>query len=250
MDKRYVIERVRTDLRNEIYDLMTHVGYHALEKELTESLLQSCALYTQMRSFTTRRSISAEEKNQKRTLFAYLIFREMNAELGGFHFNRFESLSTGMRELSKLNELAHMWDFDEFLRNYDRYTSYINEPEFDNFIRTKQAKYLESSIAAAIKKNTVIPNVARAIGQDIVDALRLNEEYSYIRVDERMRQRVFTFPEIEDKLYISLRKISITVDGHEQRVLLKRTTRNSDEFRFLLTDFGALIKGNPPSAIR
>lgn len=246
MDKRYVIERVRTDLRNDIYDLMTHVGYHALEKEMTESLLKTHKLYNDLRSFAVIRSIPYEEKNDRKELFAYHVFREMNSRLGGFHFDRFKSLSSGQAELKALNDLLVKVDFEKFNEQYESYQFYKDEPDYDSFKESKQFRLLESSIASAVKKNKVVPGVARAIAQDIVDGLRLTEDYSYIRLAPEIKGKTFALPEDENSQYLSLRKIPFVADGKECRVLLKRESRNSDKFRFLLTDFGAVIKGNPP----
>ena len=248
MDKRFIIERVRSDLRNDIYDLMTHVGYHALEKEMTESLLKTNKLYNDLRSFAAVRSIPWEEKNARKELFAYHLYREMNARLGGFHFDRFKSLSSGQAELQLLNEMLVCLDFEAFNAGIDAYQFYRAEPDFGGFQQSRQFRLLESLIASAIKKNKVVPGVARAIAQDVVDALRLDEEYTYIRIDPSLREKHFELPDDENTHYLSLRKIPFVCDGQEWRVLLKRESRNSDTFRFLLTDFGALIRGNPSAA--
>jgi len=244
MNKLYIIDRVRTDLRNGIYDLMTHVGYHSLEKEMTESLLKRCNLYNSLRRFSSDRTVPGNLKNEIKELFAFLIYREMQLELGGFHFNRFESLSTGSKETEHLNHLIETYDFDVYLQNWQQYMVYRDEPEFRSFAKSKQYRFLESSITSAIKKNKVIPGVARAIAQDIVDALNLDEDYTYLKLTKKMRQKTFVLPHNEGSEYLSLRKISFTFNGELHRVLLKRRTRNSEDFSFLLTDFGATIKGN------
>jgi hypothetical protein len=244
MDKQYVIERVRSDLRNDIYELMTHVGYHALEKELTEMVLNTNRLYSQLRRYSADMKVPFEEKGLKKQLFAYLIYRTMNESLGGFHFDRYKSLSTGPLEVTKMNEIVESFDFDDFLARSESYAFLKDEPDFEPFVESRQFRHLEDGITSAIKKNRVIPGVARAIGKDIVDALHLTENYGYIRVSDDLRNREFDVPEHELKEYVSLKRIPLQVGGESCFVLLKRASRNSPKFRLLTTNFGALIKGS------
>lgn len=241
-DKQYIISRVRSDLRNEIYELMTHVGYHALEKELTESVLRQNRLYSAIRKFSLDQAVSFDEKNEKKQLFAYTIYRSMNESLGGFHFDRYRSLSTGALETMKLNEIVETYDFDEFLANYDAYLYMRDEPDWEPFVESRQYRHLEDAITSSIKKNRVIPGVARAIGKDIVDALSLTERYGYVRVpQEQLEKRFPSDDDLGD--YVSLRKVPIVVEGETCSVLLKRSSRVDTDFRLLTTNFGALIKG-------
>jgi hypothetical protein len=243
MDKQYTISRVRSDLRNEIYDLMTHVGYHGLEKELTESVLAHTPLYASVRKYSLDQSVPIEEKNEKKELFAYTIFQAMNASLGGFHFDRYRSLSTGVLETIKMNEIVESFDFDAFLENYDSYFYLKTEPDWEPFCESKQFRQLEGAITSSVKKNRVIPGVAKAIGKDIVDALSLTENYGYIRVSEELMNKMFDPPEEPVGDYVSLRSTPIVVDGEKCEVLLKRASRNEDRFKLLATNFGALIRG-------
>lgn len=243
MDKRYVIDRVRSDLRNEIYELMTHPGYHSLEKELTESLLNANLSYQGLRRYSLCRDIPLEEKERTKQLFAYMIYREMNARLGGFHFNRYRSFSTGEQQDRILGEVLEAINFDEFVQCLDSYLFYEQEPEFKDFAESKQFRNLEDCITSGIKKNTVIPALSRAIAQDVVDALHLDENYTYLRVSPEGREELFSYPSERFADAVSLRKIRLYVGGEHCHVLLKRTNRTSNDFRYLLTDFGAIIKG-------
>lgn len=230
-------------MRREIYDLMTHPGYHSLEKELTESLLQTNELYNALRAFSRDRGVPPEQRESMRDLFAYIIFREMNLKMGGFHFDRYKSLTTGELQDRLMSEVLESLDFNEFLVNFAMFTAYSEEPGFDEFVAQKQSRFLEDSITSAIKKNNVIPALGRAIAQDVVDALHLTENFGYLRASEEAKEELFEFAEESISEYVALRKIAIVVEGESFRVLLKRTSRTSNQFRYLLTDFGALIKG-------
>ncbi len=242
MDKDYVIRRVRSDLRNEIYELMTHVGYHALEKELTEAVLNTHPLYSAIRTYSLDPAFSMEEKKEHKELFAYLIYRTMNESLGGFHFDRYRSLSTGSLEVERMNQVVQTFDFNAFLREYDNYEYLKQDPEWEPFVESHQYRHLEDAITASIKKNRVIPGVARAIGKDIVDALNLTEDYGYVRVSPTLLVKEFDPPNAEST-FVSLCRTPIEVDGQRHIVLLTRASRTADTFRLLATNFGALIKG-------
>ena len=244
VDTRYVIQRLRSDLRNEIYELMTHTGYHALEKELTEQVLNSSPLYAQLRRHATSLSTLMQERDTKKELFAYAIFRRMNEVLGGFHFDRYRSLSSGPRETQLLVEVVDAFDFDSFLENYANYEYLKEEPDYEVFVQSKQYRLLEDSITSAIKKNRVIPAVQTAIGKDIADALHLTEDYGYIRPTEDLLEKEFDLPPRQNKPYVSLTRVTVAVNNQTCPVLLKRMSRNSQKFRLLVTNFGALIRGN------
>jgi hypothetical protein len=243
MDKRYVIDRVKSDLRNEIYDLMNHVGYHELEKELTESLMNANPLYNSLRAYSLDPGIAAEEKDDRKQMFAYVIYREMNSRLGGFHFDRFRSLSTGDVQDRLFNEIIDGLVFTDFLRHIDRCESYRFESEYEDFVASRQYRNLEDAITLAIKKGRVIPAVATAIAQDIVDALHLDEDYEYLRVSLQEGEKVFEFPPDEVSTYESIKRLPVVVDGKRHAVVIKRQSRTSDDFVYLRTNFGALIKG-------
>jgi hypothetical protein len=243
MDKRFIIDRVRTDLRNDIYELMTHSAYHALEKDLTESLINATPLYIALRAFSRNSNLSPEAKEDRRALFAFIIYREMNIHLGGFHFDRYKSLSSGELQDRLLMQVLESLDFNKFLAEYDHYVWLKNDREYPEFVESRQYRNLEDSITSGIKKNKVIPSLGRAIAQDIVDALHLDEKYQYVRISESEKQRVFDFPPQELHEPESLKKITIAVDDEVCSVMLKRCSRTSDQFRYLITDFGALIKG-------
>ena len=244
MNKRFIIDRVRCDLRNEIYDLMTHVGYHALEKELTESLINANKLYNSFRSYSLDPQISGPEKDEKKQMFAYLIYKEMNASLGGFHFDRFKSLTTGELQNRRLNEIVDRMDFAEFLQNYESYRTYETDEGFIDFAESKQYRNLEDSITLAIKKNKVIPAVSRAIAQDLVDSLRLTENYGYLIATDEMRKKVFELDSSKAKDWESMKKIPVIFGNEECSVVIKRISRTTDKFQYLLTDFGGMIKGH------
>ena len=241
--KLYIVDRVRTDLRNDIYELMTHAGYHALEKNLTESLVNANKLFKNLRTFSLNPDIPAQEKEAKRAAFAYLIYREMNARLGGFHFDRYKCLSSGELQDRVLNEVMESFDFEEFVRDTEKYAWIRQESDFRDFIESRQYRNLEDSITSVIKKNKVIPALGRAIAQDIVDALHLDQNYAYVRIPDAEKLRTFDFPPQDLFEQESLKKISISANDEICSVLLKRCSRTSDQFRYLLTDFGALIKG-------
>lgn len=243
VDSQYIIERVRSDLRNEVYELMTHVGYHALEKQLTEMVLDGQPLYSAIRTYSLNPAIPFEEKNQRKQLFAYMIYRAMNEALGGFHFDRFKSLSTGPLEAARLNDIVQAFNFSEFLESYDSYQYLRQEPDWEPFVESRQFRHLEDAITSSIKKNRVIPGVAKAIGKDVVDALQLSADYGYVRVSDALLQTEFDAPEGTTD-YLSLRKVQIEAGGKKCHVLLKRASRNSSRFRLLVTNFGALIRGD------
>jgi hypothetical protein len=222
---------------------MTHPGYHSLEKELTESLLQANSLYNGLRLFSRDKSIGQEEKDEKKQLFAFVVFREMNQKLGGFHFDRYRSLSSGDLQEKMMSELVESLDFDEFLANYDSFRCYMHEQDFAEFAASNQFRNLEDTISTSIKKNKVIPALGRAIGQDIVDALHLTENYGYLRISEDAREERFDFPDENIAEFVSLRKIAIVVENLSHHVLLKRCDRGSSQFQYLVTDFGGLMKG-------
>jgi hypothetical protein len=243
-DLSYMIDRLRSDLRTEIYELMTHVGYHTLEKQLTESVLIANPLYSSIRRFTLDPNVPQEEKTARKELFAYTIYRAMNATLGGFHFDRYRSLCTGALQYQRMSEIIRTFSFDEFLANYEGYVYLRGEPDWQPFVESKQFRHLEDAITSSLKKNTVIPGVSRAIAKDIVDTLKLNETYGYIRVSDRLLEKEFEPPEgHEFGDYVSLRKTPIVVGNEQCYVLLKRTSRVSSTFKLLATNFGALIKG-------
>lgn len=243
MDKQYIIDRVRSDLRNEIYELMTHVGYHELEKELTEMVLKNTPVYVAIRAYSLNQSVPLQEKNERKELFAYIVYRAMNEALGGFHFDRYKSLCTGSLETMRMSQILQNFSFEEFINNYDRYQYLKQEPEWEPFVHSRQFRHLEDAITSSVKKNRVIPGVSKAIGKDIVDALSLTEDYGYVRVSDELKDKLFEPPDGGISPYVSLHPIPITVKGQRCRVLLRRASRTDNRFRLLLTNFGALIKG-------
>jgi len=245
MDKRYVIDRVKSDLRTDMYDLLTHNGYHALEKELTESLLNANPLYCALRDFTHDPNRSNAEKKEKKQMFAYLIFREMNQTLGGFHFDRFKSLTTGQLQTQRMKEVLANLDFQDFIAHYSSFDFFRKEPDFHEFLQSNQYKCLEDTITLEIKKNTVIPSVTRAIAQDIVDSLHLDEEYGYIRISRQELGREFGFKKGIIKNYQSLLRTTIPENNMSWPVLLKRKSRTSQKFVYLKTNFNSCIRGRP-----
>ncbi|MBD3345313.1 MAG: hypothetical protein GF401_09655 [Chitinivibrionales bacterium] len=243
MNKRYIIDRVKSDLRNDIYELMTHYGYHTLEKELTESLLNNNEVYCALRHYMNRGDIPLPERVERKTVYSYLIFKKMNEQLGGFHFDRFKSFTIGDSQNDLLNEMMSKYDFADFLRNYASFESMKNEEPYHDFAKSNQHKNLEDTIAMAIKKNNVIPAVTNAIAQDIVDALELTENYFYMQLGEASREQVFDYSEESISDYISLKKLKVLADNSQCTVMLKRSQPGSPYFTFLLTNFGSCIRG-------
>ncbi len=243
-DKYYIINRVKTDLRDEIYDLMTHPCYHSLEKNLTEKILDNHVLYKSLKEFSRSRDIPVQEKTEKKKLFSYLIYREVNKHLGGFNFDRYKSLNSGQKENQILDDIIESLDFNEFLRNYSKFESLRKEKKYPEFVESGQYSLLEDRITTTIKKNRVIPKLIYGIASDVASLLDLDEEYAYIRLDEDDLNKTF---ELEDKInytYESLKPTIITVDGSQHKVLLKRYSRTSSYFKFLLTDFKGIITGD------
>lgn len=243
MDKLYVVERVKSDLRNEIYELMTHVGYHDFEKELTEALVNAHPVYNALRLYSRESTIPAETREEVRQLFAYSIFKEMNSQLGGFHFDRYKSFTTGDAQNQKLIDILDALSFTDYLDNLGQFWELRSEPEYADFVISRQYRNLEDAITLAIKKGKVVPAVARAIAQDVVDDLHLTEEFTYLKVTDEARVQVFEFPEEEVGAFISLMKMPVTVNGERCSVMVKRVTRTAAAFMYLQTNFGALIKG-------
>jgi len=166
----------------------------------------------------------------------------MNETLGGFHFDRYRSLSTGPLEVSRMNQIVQTFNFPEFLQNYESFAYLRQEPDWEPFVESRQFRHLEDAITSSLKKNRVIPGVSRAIGKDIVDALNLKEDYGYVRVPEDMLTKEFDGPK-EATDYVSLQRVPIVVHGQRYYVLLKRMSRVAEKFRLLVTNFGALIRG-------
>ncbi|MBD3320608.1 MAG: hypothetical protein GF350_05875 [Chitinivibrionales bacterium] len=244
MNKKYIIDRVKSDLRNDIYELMTHKGYHTLEKELTENLLNKHDVYCSLRAFMVRDDISLRERQAKRTLYSYLIYKKMNERLGGFHFDRFKSFTAGDMQNDLLNEMLERYKFDDFLSGYSSFESLAAEEPFFDFSHSKQHKNLEDTIAMALKKNTVIPSVSNAIAQDIVDGLQLTENYTYIQIENSAREQIFDFSSEVVSEYVSLKRVNVVADGIPCTAMLKRCAPASKQFSFLLTNFGSCIRGN------
>jgi len=242
-DKLYTIDRVRCDLRSCIYELMQHQGYHGLEKEFTEQLIQSYPLYRALRQFDQDVSLSPEFKKQSKELFSFYLYLRMNEKLGAFDFNRFHSFSSGGAENQLFQELIETTSFQNFLSQKSHLEQLVYHSEYAQFVSSGQYRSLESSICASIKKNRVIPGLSRAIARDIVDVLTLQENYGYIRLSDEARQKRFFFENEKVPIYVSLKTTTIQFDNARYLVLLKRVSRNSDQFSYLLTDFGALIRG-------
>ena len=80
--------------------------------------------------------------------------------------------------------------------------------------------------------------------ETVRDELRLTGSYTYVRPPDKLIDREFDVPDSAEKRYVSLKQVTMVIDKQRCLVLLKRASRNSLKFRLLLTNFGALIKGD------
>ena len=243
MEKSYLVERVKSDLRNNIYDLMRFPKYHELEKNFTESLLNNTPLYLDLRKYSLDSDIPVEEKEEKRALFAYSIYLKMNSVLGGFHFNRYKSLASGDFENQQLGMIINDINFGEFLNDTAFHDIQRGEQDFIDFVSTNQHKDLEDRIVFVLKSNEIIPRVANIIASDITGMLKLEPGYTYLEIDDGFRDKTFSYGE-DEMSGMHLVKVDFPENPrYPGAFLLKQVSPSLSDYRLLLTNFGTLIQG-------